>query len=129
MALQLQSSLIDRIKEAQAGDKQLQKFRGQVEAGLRTDFLLNGDGSLRYGARLCVPKGDIRQGLLEEANNSPYNINPGGTKMYRDLKQHFWWHRMKREITRFQSKCLVCQQVKVEHQRTAGLLQPLSIPE
>ena len=33
MALQLQSSLIDKIKEGQAGDKQLQKFRGQVEAG------------------------------------------------------------------------------------------------
>ena len=52
MTLQLQSSLIDRIKEAQAGDKQLQKCRGQVEAGLRTDLLLYGDGSLRYGARL-----------------------------------------------------------------------------
>ena len=59
MALQLQSSLIASIKEAQAGDKQLQKFRGQVEAGLRTDLLLHEDGSLRYGARLCVPKGDV----------------------------------------------------------------------
>jgi len=81
--------LIDRIKEAQAGDKQLQKFRGQVEAGLRTDLLLHGDGSLRYGAWLCVPKGDVRQELLAEAYNSPYNIHPGGTKMYRDFKQHF----------------------------------------
>ena len=52
MALQLQSSLINKIKEAQAGDKQLQKFRGKVEARLRTDLLLHGDGSLRYGARL-----------------------------------------------------------------------------
>jgi len=36
---------------------------------------------------------------------------------------------MKREIAKFISKCLVCQQVKAEHQRTAGLLQPLPIPE
>jgi len=36
---------------------------------------------------------------------------------------------MKREIARFVYKCLVCQQVKAEHQRTAGLLQPLPIPE
>ena len=36
---------------------------------------------------------------------------------------------MKREIARYVAKCLVCQQVKAEHQRTAGLLQPLSIPK
>ena len=36
---------------------------------------------------------------------------------------------MKREIADFVSRCLICQQVKVEHQRPAGLLQPLSIPE
>jgi len=84
---------------------------------------------LRYGARLCVPKGDVRQELLVEAHNSPYNIHPGGTKMYRDLKQHFLWHEMKREIAKFISKCQVCQQVKAEHQRTAGLLQLLLIPE
>ena len=53
MALQLRSSLIERIKEAQAGDKQFQKFQDQVEAGLRTDLIIHEDGSLRYGARLC----------------------------------------------------------------------------
>ena len=36
---------------------------------------------------------------------------------------------MKREIAEFVSQCLYCQQVKVEHQRSAGLLQPLPIPE
>ena len=36
---------------------------------------------------------------------------------------------MKREIADFVSRCLICQQVKVEHQRHAGLLQPLSILE
>ena len=96
---------------------------------MRTDLLLHGDGSLRYGARLCVPKGDVRQELLKEAHNSPYNIHPGGTKMYRDLKQYFWWHGMKRKIDRFISKGLVCQQVKAEHQRTTSLLQPLPLPE
>ena len=122
MALQLQSLLIDRIKEAHVEDMQLQKFRDQVEVGLRTDLIIHGDGSLRYGVRLCVPKGDVRQELLAAAHNSPYNIHPGGTKMYRDLKQHFWWHGIKREIARFVSKCLVCQHVKAKHQRTAGLL-------
>ena len=36
---------------------------------------------------------------------------------------------MEREIARYMVKCLGCQQVKAEHQRTAGLLQPLPISE
>jgi len=36
---------------------------------------------------------------------------------------------MKKEITQYMAKCLVFQQVKVEHQRSSGLLQPLLIPE
>ena len=34
---------------------------------------------------------------------------------------------MKRDIANYMSRCLVCQKVKVEHQRPGGLLQPLSI--
>jgi hypothetical protein len=36
---------------------------------------------------------------------------------------------MKREIVHFVGQCLTCQQVKVEHQKPLGLLQPLPIPE
>ena len=35
---------------------------------------------------------------------------------------------MKRDITEFVSKCLTCQQVKIEHQRPRDLLQPLKMP-
>ena len=35
---------------------------------------------------------------------------------------------MKREIARYVSKYLTCQQVKEEHQKLDGLLQPLPIP-
>ncbi|GJS48152.1 putative nucleotidyltransferase, ribonuclease H [Tanacetum coccineum] len=35
---------------------------------------------------------------------------------------------MKRDVATFVSKCLTCQQVKIEHQRASGLLQPLEIP-
>jgi len=36
---------------------------------------------------------------------------------------------MKKDVADFVSKCLVCQQVKVEHQKPAGLLQPNEIPK
>jgi hypothetical protein len=36
---------------------------------------------------------------------------------------------MKQDITEYVSLCDTCQRVKAEHQRPAGLLQPLKIPE
>nr|GFD11585.1 putative reverse transcriptase domain-containing protein [Tanacetum cinerariifolium] len=70
----------------------------------------------------------LREALLAEAHSSPFSIHPGSTKMYHDIKQHFWWSGMKRDVATFVSRCLVCQQVKIEHQRASGLLQQLDIP-
>jgi IS30 family transposase len=36
---------------------------------------------------------------------------------------------MKREIAEYVAMCDSCQRIKVEHQRPAGLLQPLQIPQ
>ena len=36
---------------------------------------------------------------------------------------------MKGDVASYVAKCLVCQQVKIEHQRPAGELQPLPVPE
>ena len=36
---------------------------------------------------------------------------------------------MKRDVADHVAKCLVCQQVKIEHQRPGGELRPLAVPE
>nr|GFC92796.1 retrotransposon protein, putative, Ty3-gypsy subclass [Tanacetum cinerariifolium] len=47
--------------------------------------------------RLVVPNDALlREALLTEAHSSPFSVHPGSTKMYHDLKQHFWWSGMKR---------------------------------
>jgi hypothetical protein len=49
--------------------------------------------------------------------------------MYKDLKTHYWWYGMKRDIAEYVSLCDTYQRVKAEHQRPARLLQPLKIPK
>ena len=79
--------------------------------------------------RLCVPNvQSIRELILKEAHESAYSIHPGSEKMYQDLKKKFWWYGMKREITKHVAISDSCQRIKAEHQRPAGLLQPLQIP-
>ena len=129
MSLQIQSDIVERIKAAQLGDPKIQRLRDQVSAGLRIDLVIHEDGSLRFGSRVCVPAGDIRTELLAEAHSSPYSIHPGGTKMYKGLRLNFWWPGMKIVVAKSVSECSICQQVKIDHQRVAGLLQPLPIPQ
>ena len=71
----------------------------------------------------------LREKILQEAHDSPYSIHPGRTKMYQDLKERYWWYGLKRDVAAHVALCDVCQRVKAELQRPAGLLQPLKVPE
>src|SRR5438034_7431599 len=65
---------------------------------------------------------------MAEAHTSAYSIHPGSTKMFLDLKTNYWWDGMKADIAAFVARCDICQRVKAEHQKPAGLLQPVPIP-
>jgi hypothetical protein len=71
----------------------------------------------------------MTQEVMEEAHDTPLSIHPGSTKMYQDIRQRFWWSNMKQDIARYVAECDVCRRIKAEHQRPAGTLQPLAIPE
>jgi hypothetical protein len=70
---------------------------------------------------------DLKKKIFDEAHTLRYSIHPGSTKMYHDLRQQFWWVRMKREAARYVSKCNTCRKVKADYMKPGGLLQPLSI--
>ena len=126
----LRPILVDQILEAQLEDPYLMSMRRKVEEGKQSDFAIRNDGALVIGSRLCVPAAEELKGqILGEAHSSAYAMHPGSTKMYRTLKEYYWWAGMKREVAEYVSKCLVCQQVKAERQKPSGLLQPLPIPE
>ena len=62
-----------------------------VLRGEAKEPIIDEKGVLRIKGRVCVPRvDDLTHTILTEAHSSRYSIHPGATKMYRDLKQHFW---------------------------------------
>jgi hypothetical protein len=58
--------------------------------------------------------------------NSPFiRVVPKCTEISGKL---FWWSNMKGEIAEYVSGCDTCQRIKASHLKTAGQMQPLSIP-
>jgi hypothetical protein len=91
-------------------------------------FHEDAEGTLWFKDRLVVPNKEAqKKKILDEAHTSRYSIHLGSTKIYHDLRQQFWWTRIKRETGRYVSKCDTCQKVKADYMKPGGLLQPLSI--
>jgi hypothetical protein len=127
--LKVRPTLFDQIKEAQKGHESIKGIKRRMGREEVPGFSIDQEGVLSYNGRLCIPSiEELKQLILAEAHDTPYSIHPGGTKMYQDLKEQFWWHGMKREIAFYITRCDVYQRVKAEHQRPAGLLQPLKVP-
>ena len=116
------SSLLNQVLEAQRKEEKISAIINQIRNGKETEFTMNKNGVLYYKDWVCVPDcNDLRKTILEEAHSGYFTIHPGSTKMYRDLKMSFWWSGMKRDVSEFVTKCLVCQRVKAEHQVPSGL--------
>ncbi|KAL8089340.1 hypothetical protein AgCh_038959 [Apium graveolens] len=57
------------------------------------------EGILCFASRIWIPNVvELKEEIMRDAHNSKYSIHPGSTKMYRDLKENFWWPNMKKEI-------------------------------
>jgi hypothetical protein len=88
------------------------------------------EGTLWFKERLVVPRREtLKKKILDEVHTLRYSIHPGSTKMYHDLRQQFWWTRMKHEVARYVSECDTCRKVKADYMKPGGLLQLLSILE
>nr|GEW71846.1 retrotransposon protein, putative, Ty3-gypsy subclass [Tanacetum cinerariifolium] len=96
MNMILQPSIKDRILAAQ---KEAVDEIVRLQKGLDQMIEQRSDGTLYYLDRIWVPlKGDVRTLLMDEAYKSKYFIHPGADKMYYDLRDMYWWPRMKNDI-------------------------------
>ncbi|WVZ70743.1 hypothetical protein U9M48_019386, partial [Paspalum notatum var. saurae] len=127
--LVLEPTIKDQIIVAQKQDKGMSHIRDEINDKKKAYFKLDEEGVLWFKNHLVVPKDmELRKKILDEAHTSMFTLHPGSNKMYQDLKQKFWWTRMKREIAKYVSECDVCQRVKADHLKPTGMLQPLAIP-
>jgi hypothetical protein len=113
----------------QSIDKAMKYIHEKLEVGKANCFRKHDQGVIWFKDHIVVPNdAKVRQQKLDEAHLSRYSINPRSTKMYQDLKQHYWWTKMKIEIAHYVAKCDTCRRVKAIHMKAAGPLQSLPIP-
>ncbi|KAL5570902.1 hypothetical protein UlMin_020499 [Ulmus minor] len=105
--LTLQPTIFEGMKGSQELDPDLTKIREKMVRGENSEFGLSPDGILHFKGRLCIPNDpEMRNQILSEAHSTPYSVHPGTSKMYKDLRGHFWWPGMKKDVIEFISKCL-----------------------
>ena len=122
-------SLLSRVIESQGQDIEILSIRDRIQSGKCDEgWAIHTDGSLRYRGRVVIPQlADLREEILREFHCSHFSMHLGGTKMYHDLHHQYYWSGKKNRVGDFVHRCITCQQVKAEHQRPVGLLQPLKV--
>ncbi|PKU70598.1 hypothetical protein MA16_Dca008715 [Dendrobium catenatum] len=85
-------------------------------------------GFLFHNNLLCVPVSSWRQFLVQEAHCGALVAHAGRDKSLAQLKCHFYWPRLRRDVFRFVDRCAVCQSFKGGATNT-GLYLPLPTPD
>ncbi|XP_050897680.1 uncharacterized protein LOC127104538 [Lathyrus oleraceus] len=128
--LKLINGILEEIIEGKKIDLGLVDRLMSINQGKYGEFKIDENGVIRFKDRVCVPHVPVlKKSVLEKGHTSGLGIHHGATKMYQDLKKLFWWPGMKKEIVQFVYAYLTCQNPKIEHHKSLGLMQPLSIPK
>ena len=91
-------SLESKIIELQKIDVGIFHIKRKMQELETKHFILDERGVLWFGDQLVVLKDcELRNQNLDEAHSSKLSIHSGSSKMYQDLKTHFWWTKMKRK--------------------------------
>ncbi|GKE90948.1 putative reverse transcriptase domain-containing protein, partial [Tanacetum coccineum] len=122
MNMTIQSSIKSMILAAQNEASEVANAPTELLQGLGEQMERRSDEALYFIDQIWVLlTGNVRTLIMDEAHKSRYYVHPGADKMYYDLRDMYWWTRMKKDIG-YVSKFLTCLKVKAEHQRPSGLL-------
>jgi hypothetical protein len=91
MEMDVGSSLLQEIHRGQQEDEKVQEIKCNIKEEKSSGFSEDDEGVLWYKEKICVPNvKELKAKILREAHESAYSIQPGGNKMYHDLKTTYW---------------------------------------
>lgn len=74
--------------------------------------------------RLVIPK-EFRSKTIEECHNPPTCGHQGVLKTYKRMQQKFYWPKMRKDIASYIAKCQICQRIKYDQNKPAGMMGEL----
>jgi hypothetical protein len=105
----VRSVLRDRVLKVQQKDIEVGKIRDKVKSIIESPFQILKDVMIVFGKQMYLPRDKaLKNEVLHEAYESRLVTHLGSTKIYRDLKEFYWWSNMKREVAEYVAKYGVC---------------------
>ena len=120
-----ESDILKEIKRNTTREKEV------VQAIKKEDGLTWEEDRVVYiEEKIYVPNSKkIREDILKE-NHDSVDIGYLGQHRMRELiKRTYWWPGLKKDVKKYIQGCFKYQRNKVQHQKKAGELHPLEIPQ
>ena len=122
--------MVERLKEGLEQDPQAKSLMELASQGRTRRFWLEDGMLITKGNRVYVPKWQgLRKEIIKECHDSRWAGHPGVRRTLALIERTYYWPQMWDDVELYVKTCLVCQQDKIEQRPTAGLLEPLPIPE
>ncbi|GJX29816.1 putative reverse transcriptase domain-containing protein [Tanacetum coccineum] len=99
LSMTIHPSIKAKILEAQSEASKDVNTPAEMLRGLDKQFERKEDGGLYFIERIWVSAyGNLKTLIMNEAHDTKYSVHPGADKMYYDLRDIYWWPRMKKDI-------------------------------
>ncbi|GJV46761.1 putative mitochondrial protein [Tanacetum coccineum] len=118
----------DCLKDLYASDEDFSEVWKQNEIGIPGGLYLVQNGFLFFKDRLCIPRGSLREHLVQELHGGGLGGHLGRDKTIKLVEERYHWPQIKRSVNKFIKKCYICQ-INKGHTQNTGLYTPLPIPE
>lgn len=121
---------LDQLRQSLQTDSNYQTLYQQVLSNSATHpgFTIN-NGLLFFEGKIWLPSSNTFLNLIvDEFHTTPLGGHMGVLKTLCCLQDNFFWPHMRQDVSCYMAQCSICQQMKYEAKKLAGLLHPLPIP-